>query len=72
MQRKTSIRWHNVREAEGEKVLVIINPSDKEQSFPYSAELKDALYTIGGKQNPKTEPSPSRHSPQDSIISDRK
>ena len=31
-----------VREAEGEKVLVIINPSDKEQSFPYSAELKDA------------------------------
>ncbi len=38
-----------VREAEGEKVLVIINPSDKEQSFPYSAELKDALYTIGGK-----------------------
>lgn len=42
-----------VREAEGEKVLVIINPSDKEQSFPYSAELKDALYTIGGKAESK-------------------
>ena len=42
-----------VREAEGEKVLVIINPSDKEQSFPYSAELKDDLYTIGGKAESK-------------------
>ena len=42
-----------VREAEDEKVLVIINPSDKEQSFPYSAELKDALYTIGGKAESK-------------------
>ena len=42
-----------VREAEGEKVLVIINPSDKEQSFPYSAELRDALYTIGGKAESK-------------------
>ena len=42
-----------VREAEGEKVLVIINPSDQEQSFPYSAELKDALYTIGGKAESK-------------------
>ena len=42
-----------VREAEGEKVLVIINPSDKEQSFPYSAELKDDLYTIGGKAETK-------------------
>ena len=42
-----------VREAECEKVLVIINPSDKEQSFPYSAELKDALYTIGGKAESK-------------------
>ena len=42
-----------MREAEGEKVLVIINPSDKEQSFPYSAELKVALYTIGGKAESK-------------------
>lgn len=42
-----------VREAEGEKVLVIINPSGKEQSFPYSAELRDALYTIGGKAESK-------------------
>ena len=53
MQRKNQYPLAYVREAEGEKVLVIINPSDKEQSFPYSAELKDALYTIGGKAESK-------------------
>ena len=53
MQRKTSIRWHTSVRLRVKKSSLSVNPSDKEQSFPYGAELKDALYTIGGKAESK-------------------
>ena len=38
-----------IREAGEEKILVIINPSAEAQTFPCDAQLKEAIYTIGGK-----------------------
>ena len=37
-----------IRSCGEEKILVIINPSDKEQKFSYSYPVSTALYSIGG------------------------
>ena len=42
------------RSWEGEKLLAVINPSDKETSFSYSGELGEVLYKYGGEAS-KTE-----------------
>ncbi|MGN0166229.1 MAG: alpha-amylase family glycosyl hydrolase [Lachnospiraceae bacterium] len=36
-----------VRSTENEKVLVVINPSDKEVSFPWTEELGEVIYSYG-------------------------
>lgn len=36
-----------IRTMEEEKVLVVINPSDKEQSIPWTQPLKEVVYQFG-------------------------
>ena len=43
------------RSYEGEKLLIVINPSDKAADFEYSGHLGTALYTYGGKISQKGE-----------------
>ena len=35
------------RTGDGEKILVVLNPSDREVSFPFAQALGDAIYTYG-------------------------
>ncbi|MGN1120708.1 MAG: alpha-amylase family glycosyl hydrolase [Oscillospiraceae bacterium] len=37
------------RSADGETILVVLNPADREVSFEYPAELKETLYSLGGE-----------------------
>ncbi len=37
-----------------EKILVVINPSDKEQNFEFNDEIKSEIYSIGGGYDGKT------------------
>lgn len=38
-----------VRSADEEKILVILNPSDREAVFPCGLELKESIYSYGGE-----------------------
>lgn len=38
-----------VRSSDDEKILVVINPSDRAVSFDYAADLKETVYSFGGE-----------------------
>lgn len=38
-----------MRSAEDEKILIVLNPSDKEVKFECSLEMKESLYSLGGE-----------------------
>ena len=38
-----------VRSADDEKILVVINPADRNAAFDYECSIKESIYSFGGK-----------------------
>lgn len=47
--RKETYPFAYMRSTKGEKILVVLNPSDKEVKFECSLELKETVYSLGGE-----------------------